>query len=73
MFFFRPHKKQAYPTRNKDMDQLSKMMAWEEGELSDDDTIALFQELIDSGLAWKLQGCYGRMAKQLIEGGYCHD
>ncbi|MCK9571431.1 hypothetical protein M0R72_20955 [Candidatus Pacearchaeota archaeon] len=53
------------------MDQLSKMMAWEEGELSDDDTIALFQELIDSKLAWKLQGCYGRMAKQLIDGGYC--
>ena len=54
------------------MDQLSKMTAWEEGEL-DDDTIALFQELIDSKLAWKLQGCYSRMAKQLIERGYCHD
>jgi len=53
------------------MDQLDMMMAWENGELSDDDTIMLFQNLIDTGLAWQLQGCYGRMASALIEGGYC--
>ena len=46
-------------------------MAYEQGELGDDEIVDLFQELIDSGLAWKLQGCYGRMAKQLIETGYC--
>ncbi len=54
------------------MDQLDKMIAWEEGELDDDGTIELFQELIDNGMAWSLQGCYGRTASALIEAGYCH-
>lgn len=51
------------------MDQLDKMIAWEQGDLSEDETIALFQELVDSGLAWKLQGVYGRTANALIEAG----
>lgn len=54
------------------MDQFSAMMEWEAGELSEDDTVALFQSLIDSGLAWQLQGCYGRQAAALIDAGYCH-
>jgi len=49
------------------------MMAWENGTLEPDETVMLFQSLIDSGLAWKLQGCYGRMARTLIAGGYCHE
>jgi len=53
------------------MDQFDMMMKWENGELSDDDTIMLFQNLIDTGLAWQLQGCYGRTAAALIEAGYC--
>lgn len=48
------------------------MIAWENGELSDEDTVTLFQRLIDSGLAWKLQGCYGRQASELIDFGVCH-
>lgn len=52
-------------------DQLDRMIAWENGELDDEETIDLFQELIDSGLAWQLQGCYGRMADRLIQAGYC--
>lgn len=54
------------------MDQLDKMIMWECGELDDDETIQLFQELIDSGLVWTLQGCYGRTAEALIAAGYCH-
>lgn len=54
------------------MDQLDKMIAWEQGDLNDEDTIALFQEMIDTGLAWQLQGCYGRQAAALIDAGYCH-
>lgn len=55
------------------MDQLEMMMKWEDGELGDADTVTLFQGLIDSGLAWKLQGCYGQMAASLLEAGYCHE
>lgn len=50
-----------------------KMMAYENGELDEDEIVELFQSLINSGLAWQLQGCYGRMATQLIEAGYCHE
>ena len=53
------------------MDQVGMMMAWEDGSLTGDEEVALFQELIDSGLAWRLQGCYGRYARALIEEGVC--
>ena len=52
------------------MDQLDAMMAWENGELDEEGTVALFQSLVDSGLAWQLQGCYGRTARALIDAGY---
>jgi len=38
---------------------------------SEEQVIEAWQYLIDSGLAWKLQGWFGRTAKQLIEEGYC--
>ena len=47
------------------------IVQYEKGELTEDEMIALFQELIDSGLAWKLQGSYGRTARDLIEQGLC--
>jgi len=53
------------------MSSISKIMAYENGELTEEEIIELFQELIDSGLAWQLQGSYGRTAKALIDAGYC--
>ena len=51
-------------------DQLNRMIAWEQGDLDMEQTCELFQDLVNSGLAWKLQGCYGRTAKALIEEGF---
>ena len=53
------------------MNQVDKIIAYESGELSQEETVKLFQELIDSGLIWQLQGYYGRTAIELINAGYC--
>jgi hypothetical protein len=45
------------------------MIRWESGELGEEETVALFQDLVDSGLAWQLQGTYGRTAVALIGAG----
>jgi hypothetical protein len=60
-------------TKEKPFDTVGFIMDWEGGDLSDDDTIIGFQHLIDNGMAWSLQGCYGRTARQLIERGLCVD
>jgi hypothetical protein len=46
---------------------VGKIISYESGELSNDEIYELFQELVDSGMAWKLQGSYGRVAQGLIE------
>lgn len=38
---------------------------------SQEQIIEAWQFLIDSGLAWQLQGFFGRTASQLIEEGIC--
>lgn len=55
------------------LDEMSSIIAYEEGELDENETIELFQGLVDSGLAWQLQGHYGRTAVALIEAGYVSD
>ena len=55
------------------MPNVQKIMDYEEGLLSEDEIITMFQEMIDDGSVWGLQGSYGRMAQALIENGYCHN
>jgi hypothetical protein len=51
------------------MDMLDKIMDYEQGELSEEESIALFQELVNNGMAWTLQGHYGRTAQALLDAG----
>jgi len=48
-----------------------RIIRYESCEMGEEETIVLFQQLIDSGLAWQLQGHYGRVASHLIEEGLC--
>ena len=44
-----------------------------DGEDHDEEEIfAAFQQLINTGVVWQLQGFYGRTAKHLIDSGVCH-
>lgn len=60
------------------MVDVSQIIAYEQGDIGDctvplaDQTelLNLFQELVNTGLAWKLQGHYGRTAANLIRLGY---
>lgn len=45
------------------------MTRWETGMLDEDETVELFQHLVDTGMAWTLQGAYGREAQRLIDAG----
>jgi hypothetical protein len=49
-------------------DIVDRIMAYEQGEMDQEETVAFFQELIDT-LAFTLQGHYGRTAARLIKAG----
>lgn len=53
----------------KSYDVTGNIIAYESGELDQDQTIELFQHLVKTGMAWQLQGSYGRTAAALIEAG----
>ena len=45
------------------------LVSYEEGTLNAEHVPVLFQNLIDSGLIFQLQGSYVRVAKELVETG----
>lgn len=58
--------------KNKTTNNLvNQIMSYESGAMSDGEQIKFFQELINTGLAWSLQGHYGRVAASMIEAGLC--
>jgi hypothetical protein len=56
------------------MENFDAVMIAEGVELaSEEEQIEAWQHLIDSGLAWSLQGWFGRNASSLIEQGICEE
>lgn len=51
------------------MKMLDMLIAYEEGTLERDLIPVLFQNLVDSGLIFSLQGSYVRMARELVAAG----
>lgn len=54
----------------KSYDLTSRIIDYESGQLNDKQTLRLFSALVRSGLAWRLQGHYGRTASAMIDGGF---
>jgi hypothetical protein len=54
----------------KKFDEVGAIISYEAGELRGQKVLELFSHLIKTGLAWSLQGSYGRMAGALIDRGY---
>jgi hypothetical protein len=50
-------------------DIVGKIMAFEQGELDNEEVYTLFQFLLDSGMIHSLQGSYQRMAEELLLAG----
>ena len=45
------------------------IIRYAQDEMDDEEIVSFFQDLVDTGLCWKLQGHYGRVAISLIENG----
>ncbi len=54
------------------MPNIDQLIAFENGDLDDDQIIEFIQDGIDKGWVWKLQGVYGRLAVSLIDARLCH-
>ena len=46
------------------------IMSYEDGSIDDRGVLELFSHLIKNGMAWTLQGHYGRTASHLIDNDY---
>lgn len=53
----------------KGKDLVTQLQEYEEGKMNQQEVTELFQELVNNGMAWQLQGCYGRTAQALLDAG----
>jgi len=51
------------------MNIVDTVIAFENGELNREQVVSLFQELLDTGAIWHLQGSYQRLLLELIAEG----
>ncbi len=51
---------------------INDIIKYEEGNMSREEEIKFFQHLVDTGIAFQLQGHYGRTAMYWIEEGSVH-
>ena len=48
---------------------INRLTEYEQGSMSEDETVEMFQDMVSTGIVWELQGHYGRTAVQLIRDG----
>ena len=49
------------------LDTVDKIIQYEAGEMTSEEEVEFFQDLIDSGVLWQLQGHYQRTARAMAE------
>jgi len=54
------------------MPDFEDIIAFENGELDNDEIICMIQNGLNEGWVWELQGSYGRIAEHLINAGLCN-
>jgi hypothetical protein len=55
-------------------DLVQRIIDFEMGEMqTEEEVLDFFQDLINTGMAWRLQGSYGRTAASLIDQGLLSD
>jgi hypothetical protein len=52
------------------MGYIDSIIAYEQGDMTEQEMVYFFAELIKSGIVWELQGHYGRTASALIREGW---
>jgi len=57
----------------KDYEAVAACEGFDGIEHSEEELISAWQHLIDTGLAWRLQGWFGRTAMALISAGECSE
>jgi len=62
-------KQQATAAQPEPYDVTGSIIDYEAGQLEENEIVELFQHLVDTGMAWTLQGSYGCTARALMERG----